>query len=104
MSVFTTFSIKVAHCCSRWGGWILKIACLPDNNKAETVLNLFKGAVSTYGLPSRVRCDKGDENYDGWFMLHNPDRGSGRGSVLAGINAVIFFNSYHVRYVKLLFI
>lgn len=56
-----------------------------NNNKASTVLALFKQAASEYGLPSRVRCDKGGENYDvGWLMLNHPRRGPGRGSIIAG--------------------
>ena len=32
-----------------------------------------------------MRCDKGGENVDvAWFMLNNPSRGTGRGSVIAG--------------------
>ena len=63
-----------------------------NNNKAARVLKLFQGAVSDYGMPSRVRCDKGGENYNvGWFMLQHPDRGPGRGSIIAGIEALISF-------------
>lgn len=57
-----------------------------SNNQAATVLRLFTKAVEEYGLPSRVRCDKGGENYDvGWFMLNHPNRGPARGSIIAGI-------------------
>lgn len=56
-----------------------------NNNRASTVLTLFRNAVAEYGLPSRVRCDKGGENYDvGSFMLNHPNRGPGRGSIIAG--------------------
>lgn len=56
-----------------------------SNNQAATVLSLFTNAVDVYGLPSRVRCDKGGENYNvGWYMINHPQRGPGRGSIIAG--------------------
>lgn len=55
------------------------------NNRAQTVLELFVKAVQQYGLPSRVRCDKGGENVDvSQFMLCHPSRGPGRRSCITG--------------------
>lgn len=41
--------------------------------------------MSLYGLPARVRCDKGRENTQvALYMLEHPQRGTGRGSVIVG--------------------
>ena len=65
-----------------------------DNNRSSTVLQLFVKAVEEYGLPSRVRCDQGGENFDvGKYMLDR--RGTGRGSIIAG--EAIFILSYFVK-------
>lgn len=56
-----------------------------NNNRKETVQQLFLGAVEGHGLPSRIRADHGTENVDvEEFMLHHPLRGPGRGSFLKG--------------------
>jgi len=56
-----------------------------SNNQAGTVLDLFREAVTTYGLPSRIRIDKGGENVDvAMYLLSHPLRGPGRNTVIVG--------------------
>ena len=63
---------------------IVFLACSTDN-KAGTVFNKFIHAVEEFGLPSRIRSDKGGENVDvAWYMLTHPDRGPDQGSHITG--------------------
>ena len=56
-----------------------------SNNRAGTVTALFLAAVNEYGLPSRVRSDRGGENVGiSLFMLQHPERGPNRGSMICG--------------------
>ena len=51
------------------------------NNRASTVLN----AVDEFGLPSRIRTDKGGENVlIVRYMVGHPERGPDRGSTITG--------------------
>ena len=53
------------------------------NIKALTVLSCFRDAVAQWGLPSRIRSNRGGENIDVvQYMIHR--RGTGRGSALVG--------------------
>ncbi|KAK2548345.1 hypothetical protein P5673_031504 [Acropora cervicornis] len=50
---------------------VIVFLCCSTNNKAETVLQWFRGAVRTFGLPTRMRCDHGTENIEvARFMLN----------------------------------
>lgn len=54
-----------------------------NNNRVQTVLDLFQEIVQTHGLPSRVRGDHGVENVEvARFM--EASRGPGRGSYIWG--------------------
>ena len=55
------------------------------NNLASTVFSAFSSAIQEYGLPSRIRIDKGRENVlVSQYLLEHPERGPGRNSVIAG--------------------
>lgn len=46
------------------------------NNRGSTVFDCFIDAIQNYGLPSRVRSDRGGENVQiANFMLQHPDQG-----------------------------
>ena len=62
------------------------------NNRASTVLALFLRAVKEWGIPSRVRGDRGGENIDiaVWITKY---RGAGRASF---VGKVRLFLSLHV--------
>ncbi len=92
--VFKCGDLSVFNIC-RW--WIVVHGCIDgfsrriiylkgsDNNRAETVLQLFVEAVRQQGLPIRVRSDRGGENVGiARYMIEHPLRGPGCGSFITG--------------------
>ena len=62
---------------------LITVAQFSDNNRANTVLQVFEMAIREHGLPSRVHGDHGTENVRvAERMLEL--RGNGRGSYLWG--------------------
>ncbi len=54
-----------------------------DNNRADTVLQHFLKGTAEFGVPSRLRTDKGGENVGLWRYMDEV-RGEGRSSYIAG--------------------
>ena len=71
----------VVHVCIDGKTRLLVYCSCHDNNKAETVLTLFKEGSAKWGIPSRVRSDYGMETYQvGAFMIEK--RGANRSSII----------------------
>ena len=75
-------TVVVSVCIDGYSRCVVHLRC-STNNTLETVLHLFKSAVSERGLPSRLRGDMGAEYRDeAHYMLNHISRGSGRGSFI----------------------
>ena len=58
---------------------------MAPNNRAETILQAFLGAVQEFGLPSRVKTDRGGENVAVvQYILNHSERGPRQGSAITG--------------------
>lgn len=73
----------VVHGCIDGFSRMITFLSCHTNNRATTVFQLFSKAIMEFGIPSRVRSDKGGENVMVChFMVSH--RGPGRGSHIAG--------------------
>ena len=74
--------LVIHGCVDGFSRMIPYVSCA-SNNRAETVLQLFRQAIAKFGTPSRVRSDKGGENI---LVCHYmvSCRGPGRSSHIAG--------------------
>ena len=71
-------------CIDGYSRSIADLSC-HTNNCSDTVVSLFREAVHTLGLPSRVRADRGGEHVGvASYLLQHPLRGPGRGSFITG--------------------
>jgi hypothetical protein len=57
--------------------------CASTNNQASTVFQVFLDAIEQYGIPSKVRGDRGGENVRVavWMIMHH---GTGRAAFMWG--------------------
>lgn len=73
----------VVHGCVDGFSRLIPYLFCATNNRAATVLSLFRQATTKFGAPSRVRSDKGGENIMVCHYMVSL-RGPGRGSHIAG--------------------